>query len=202
MVKPNPQQTKKHAVDPKAVLEGDRRAFEAWVRQESPRLYRMIVRILGDEDEARSVMQETFLQAYKRLHTFRGEAKLTTWLYAIGLNQARAARRKLQRFHTLEEADIERLQPQFRMGMYVERYARWSPERLAELSERQHLVRQAIDRLPDDYRLVIILRDIEELSTAEAARILELSDGAVRVRLHRARQALRALLDSHFGTGS
>ena len=102
----------------------------------------------------------------------------------------------------LEEADIERLQPPFRLGMYVERYARWSPERLAELDERRRLVRQAIDRLPDDYRLVVILRDIEELSTAEAARVLELSEGAVRVRLHRARQALRALLDTHFGTGS
>ena len=201
-MKPHPRQTKKQAVNPAAVLEGDRAAFEAWVRQESPRLYRMIVRILGDEDEARSAMQETFLQAYQRLHTFRGDAKLTTWLYAIGLNQARAARRKLQRQRVLEEADIERLQPPFRLGMYVERYAQWSPERLAELDERRRLVRQAIDRLPDDYRLVVILRDIEELSTAEAARVLELSEGAVRVRLHRARQALRALLDTHFGTGS
>lgn len=201
-MKSKPRPIKPQPVDPEAVLRGDRAAFEAWVRQESPRLYRMMVRVLGDEDEARSAMQETFLQAYQRLHTFRGEAKLTTWLYAIGMNQARATLRKLQRFRTLEEADIERLQPQFRTGMYVEHYARWSPERIAERSERQRLVREAIDRLPDDYRLVIILRDIEELSTAEAARVLQLSSGAVRVRLHRARQALRALLDAHFGTQS
>lgn len=195
----NPARHKK-PIDIEALLQGDQDAFEQLVHEESPRLFRVIVRILKDEDEARSVMQETFLQAYQRLHSFRREAKLTTWLYAIGINLARASLRKTRRYDMLEEADIERLQPSFSKGMYVQKYESWNPHKLAERSERRHLVRKAIDRLPPDYRLVVILRDIEQLSTAEAARILEISEGALRVRLHRARQALRALLEKHFGT--
>jgi RNA polymerase sigma-70 factor (ECF subfamily) len=185
-------------LDLQALLQGDHAAFEQLVRQESPRLYHVLLRLLRDEDETRSVMQETFLQAYQRLDTFRGEAKVTTWLYAIGINQARSALRKRRRTDTLEEQDIERLQPAFERGMYAQPVAAWNPQQQAERSERQALVRAAIDRLPPDYRTVVILRDLEELSTAETAQILEISEGAVRVRLHRARQALRALLDRHF----
>ena len=185
-------------VDVEAVLRGDKAAFEQLVRQESPRLFRVIVRILRDEDEAQSVMQETFLQAYQRLDTFRRESKLTTWLYAIGINLARAALRKMRRYNTLEEADIEGLQPRFSKGMYVQRPESWNPQKFTEQSDRRRIVREAIDRLPEDYRTVIVLRDLEELSTEEAARILNISNGATRVRLHRARQALRALLCEHF----
>lgn len=195
---PLEKQQRAEQVDQDAVLRGDRAAFEQLVRVESPRLYRVILRILHDEDEARSVMQETFLQAFKRLSTFRGESKLTTWIYAIGINLARAALRKTRRLTVLEEQDIERLQPRFRMGMYVEQYEAWNPQRISERKERRRLVHEAIAQLPDDYRTIVTLRDIEELSTAEAARILEISEGAARVRLHRARQALRKILDGYF----
>ena len=84
--------------------------------------------------------------------------------------------------------------------MYAQKYETWNPHKLAERSDRRRIVRQAIDQLPPDYRLVVILRDLEQLSTTEAARILEISEGALRVRLHRARQALRALLEKHFGS--
>lgn len=192
--------TPRSSLDVEALLGGDRKAFEQLVHQESPRLFRVIVRILKDEDEARSVMQETFLQAYQRLHSFRRESKLTTWLYAIGINLARASLRKTRRYDMLEEADIERLQPSFSKGMFAQKHEAWNPQLLAERSERQRIVRAAIDQLPPDYRLVVLLRDIEQLSTSEAARILEISEGALRVRLHRARQALRALLEKQFGT--
>ena len=206
MTEPRPARPARPAPDEpfdlEAILRGDRAAFEQLVRHESPRLFRVIVRLVRDEDEARSVMQETFLQAFQRLSTFRREAKLTTWLYAIGINLARASLRKTRRYDTLEEADIERLQPGFMKGMYAQTYEAWNPHRLAERSERQRLVRRAIDQLPDDYRLVVMLRDLEQLSTAEAARVLKISEGALRVRLHRARQALRALLEPHFGTSA
>lgn len=194
-LQPNP----KAPVDLEALLRGDRHAFEQLVREESPRLFRVIVRILKDEDEAQSVMQETFLQAFQRLHSFRRESKLTTWLYAIGINLARAALRKRRRYDMLEESDIERLQPRFARGMYAQKIEPWNPERYTEHAERQRIVREAIDRLPPDYRLVIILRDLEQLSTSEAAQVLDISEGALRVRLHRARQALRTLLETHFG---
>ena len=185
-------------IDLNALLSGDKEAFERIVFSESPRLFRMIMRIVQDEDEARSVLQETFLQAYKRLDTFRKEAKFSTWLYAIGLNLARAALRKRKRYDTLEEEKIDRLQPAFRNGMYADSYENWNPQRLTELAERKRLVHEAIAQLPEDYRMVVTLRDIEEMSTAEVAQVLDISEGAVRVRLHRARQALRSILDPYF----
>lgn len=185
------------ALDVEALLGGDRQAFEQLVNQETPRLFRVILRIVGDATEAESVMQETFLQAFKRLHTFRRESKLTTWLYAIGINQARAALRKSRRYQPLDMEAFDRLQPSFAHGMHAETYEHWNPQKVAEARERVALVHKAIDQLPPDYRTVVILRDIEERSTAEAAQMLNVSEGAVRVRLHRARQALRKLLDKH-----
>ncbi|NNE69482.1 MAG: sigma-70 family RNA polymerase sigma factor [Rhodothermales bacterium] len=184
-------------LDVDALLAGDATAFEQLVRQESPRLFRVINRVVNDEDEAESLMQETFLQAYQRLDTFRRESKFTTWLYAIGINLARGSLRKSKRLSPLDEAAVERMQPDFSGGMYVDQAESWNPHRLAELSQRRELVHQAIAQLPDDYRAIVTLRDIEELPTDEVARILEISNGAARVRLHRARQALRKLLDSH-----
>ena len=185
-------------IDLDALLKGDADTFERLVQKESPRLFRMIMRILQDEDEARSVMQETYLQAYKRLDTFRRESKFSTWLYAIGLNLARASLRKLKRFDTLEEDKIDRLQPSFTGGMFSQSPDAWNPQKFTELSERKQLVHNAIAQLPVDYRTVVTLRDIEELSTTEVAQVLDISEGAVRVRLHRARHALRKLLDQYF----
>ncbi len=156
------------------------------------------MRLLNDEEEAKNVLQETFLQAYQRLDTFRRESKVTTWLYAIGINLARASRRKSSRYDTLSEPDLERLQPQYRAGMRVDKYEAWNPHKLIESEERHRLVREAIMRLPEDYRIIVTLRDIEEMPTSEVATMLDISEGAVRVRLHRARQALKKLLTPHF----
>ena len=191
--------TSRSPVDIEALLAGDEAAFEQVVREESARLFRVINRIVNDEEEARSLMPETFLQAYQRLDTFRRESKFTTWLYAIGINLARASLRKSRRYGPLDEQAVERMQPEFSGGMYTDRFETWNPHRLAELSERKDLVHKAIARLPEDYRTVITLRDIEEIRTEEVAEILNLSNGAVRVRLHRARQALRKLLENHLG---
>ena len=180
-----------------ALLNGNRREFEKLVRRESPRLFRVIVRIVKDQDEAESVMQEAYLQTYKRLATFRGDSKFTTWLYAIAINLAKAALRKRKRFSTYEQEEIDRMQPGFSNGFYTETYDRWDPLRVAELRQRKRIVHDAIAQLPPDHRTIIVLRDIEELSTAEAAAILNIKEGTARVRLHRARQALRSVLDGH-----
>jgi len=162
------------------------------------RLFRVIQRIVSDENEAESILQETFLQAFKRLDTFRRESKITTWIYAIGINLARASLRKSRRYDTMAEEDLDRLQPSFSNGTYSDQHSEWNPQKIAEIAERKELIHAAIEKLPPDYRMVVLLRDIEELSTTEVAQILSISDGAVRVRLHRARQALRKLLDRHF----
>lgn len=166
--------------------------------QESPRLFKVLLRYVRDEDEARSIMQETFLQAYEALDSFRGTSKFTTWLYSIGVNQARSRFRKEKRHNFLSEDEIDRLQPSFSKGRYTQKYEPWQPDEVASKSERRRLVRQAIAKLPDNYRVVVELRDMQEFSTDETAEILSMTSGAVRVRLHRARQALRALLEPYF----
>jgi len=186
-------------VNEEAIIAGDEQAFEGLVREESSRLYHVILRIVKDTDEAESLVQETFLQAYKSLDRFRGDSKLSTWLIGIGINLARSSRRKTSRYDTMGEEDIERLQPQFKMGGYTQEYSPWRPDAVAEKSQRRELVHRAIEKLSDTYREIIILRDIEQLDTSEAAEALDISEGAARVRLHRARQALRALLDDYFG---
>lgn len=180
------------------ILSGDQKAFEALVKEESPRLYRMIYRIVNDEDEARSVLQETFLQAYARLKTFRGESKLTTWLYSIGLNLARAARRKASRMRVLAHEEFESLPPQFTRGEYAGSIKSWDAERAMEKAERKRLVHEAIEQLPEQHRLIVNLRDINGWATEDIASLMNISTGAVRVRLHRARQALRVLLAPYF----
>jgi len=180
--------------DIQALLQGDQTAFEEMVRELGPRLYRVIKRIVKDEDEAGSVLQETFLQVYKGLARFRGESRFSTWVYAIGINLSRAALRKRQRFELMEEADIDRLLPVFEKGMFATSTAQIGTEIHVEIAERKRLVHEAIDRLPVQYRLIITLRDIEEYDTREVAQILGITEGNVRVRLHRGRQALRKML--------
>ncbi len=181
-----------------ALLAGDEKAFELLVVNESPRLFRVIYRILGDEEEAQNILQETFLQAFQRMHTFRGESKLTTWLYAIGINLSRASLRKSKRFSSLNDQDVERMLPSFAKGMFTESPETWDPHKLTERNDRHRLLHDAIEQLPEDYKAIVILRDIEEHSTEEVASMLNITVGAVRVRLHRARMALRNMLDPHF----
>ena len=182
----------------RAILQGDKKAFEQLVHEESPRLYWMIYQIIKDEDEARSVLQETFLQSYVRLPSFRREAKLTTWIYSIGLNLARAARRKASRVRVLEHAEIETLGPQFIRGNHALKMKAWDASRLVEQDEQQRLVHEAILRLPEQHRTIINLKDINGWATEDVASMLKISHVAVRVRLHRARQALRTLLAPYF----
>ncbi len=194
-----PTMTKKSTPDrDKAVLAGDKRAFEQLVHEESPRLYRMIYQIVNNADEARNVLQETFLQAYTRLDSFRGDAKLSTWVYAIGLNLARAARRKAARVRVLENEEFEMLPPQFMAGQHMGHYREWNGEQKLQADERKRLLHEAIQRLPDQHRTIVNLKDINGWATEDVARLLNISNGAVRVRLHRARQALRTLLAPYF----
>lgn len=194
----NSENGKNGAYDIDKLLSGDHLAFEHLVREETPRLLRMLIRILRNEEDAKSIVQETFLIAYQRMHTFRSESKFTTWLYSIGIYQARMSLRKKRRQRSLQEAEKERLFPQCAWGSYRERYDSWTPELVAESQERARLVRESLEKLPENYREVITLRDMEDLSAKEVSDLVGISDGAVRVRHHRARQALRELLDPYF----
>jgi RNA polymerase sigma-70 factor (ECF subfamily) len=178
--------------------EGDAAAFEELVRSAGPRLLAVTRRMLRNEEDARDAVQEAFLSAFRALAGFDGQCQLVTWLHRIAVN---AALMRLRRRRRRPEASIEELLPDFdETGHHLSSIEPWRPEPLAELQreEVRGSVRAAIDQLPDSYRTVLLLRDIEEMSTEETAQVLGLSENAVKVRLHRARQALRAVLDPIF----
>lgn len=177
---------------------GEEAAYEELVRNHTARLLAVARRILGSSEEVRDVVQETFLAAFQSLDRFREEAHLATWLSRIAVNQClmklRSRRRK-------PEQSIEELLPSFLPdGHQVRESAPWEISIATEVERNEvfGLVRRAIDRLPSNYKTVLLLRDIEELSTEEVARMLGVTSNTIKVRLHRARQALRTLLEPHF----
>ena len=166
-------------------------AFEDIIRSHGGRLLASARRILGhDEEAARDAVQDAFLSAHLSLARFRADASLSTWLHRIVVNAALMRRRARQR---RRETPIEDLLPTFTDdGRHATTSP--SPERALEQAELRGAVRACIDRLPNTYRTVIVLRDIEDLTTEEAANALGISTNAVKVRLHRARQALLTLI--------
>jgi RNA polymerase sigma-70 factor, ECF subfamily len=177
---------------------GDEAAFAELVRENSGRLLAVARRMLRSEDEARDALQDAFLQAFRAIGRFQGEARLSTWLHRIVIN---ACLMKLRTRSRRPEEPIEVLLPRFYAdGHRIDPGPPWRTEipDPVESRELRELVRASIDRLPEIYRSVLLLRDIEELSTEETAQLLDVKTDTVKVRLHRARQALRALLAPHF----
>jgi RNA polymerase sigma-70 factor (ECF subfamily) len=177
---------------------GDEAAFEQVVRAYGGRLLAVARRIVGTEEDARDVVQDAFLNAFKSLDRFEGNAKLSTWLHRIVVN---AALMKLRTRKRKPEQSIETLLPSYMDdGHFEERFKSWDEpiDKIMERAENREIVRKQIDNLPEGYRTVLVLRDIEGLDTEETANVLGLSVNATKIRLHRARQALRTLLAPHF----
>lgn len=169
--------------------------FEQLVRDNMGRMLATARRLLRDEAESRDAVQDAFLQAFKCWNDFRGQSQVSTWLHRIVVN---AALMRLRRKARRGRVSIEPLLPAFdATGHRVDVRPAWSAsaEELLERRETREMVRRRIDQLPHDYREVILLRDMEEMSTEEAAEVLGISSGAVKTRLHRARMALRTLLE-------
>lgn len=186
-------------LDEAALLEGLRanrpEAYEALVRTYSPRLLAVARRMTGNEEDARDVLQDAMLSAFKGLDRFQGQARLSTWLHRIVVNTALM---KLRTRRRKPEEPLEPLLPLFvEDGHMATRINGWQEplETIAERSELRKLVREAVLSLPESAREVLLLRDIEELSTNEAAEMLGITPNALKIRLHRARQALRTKLD-------
>ncbi|QNN25338.1 sigma-70 family RNA polymerase sigma factor [Planctomycetales bacterium ZRK34] len=177
--------------------DGDEAAYEYLVREHGGRLLSVIRRILRNEDESADALQDTFIAAFKNIDRFEGAAKLTTWLHQIAVN---AALMKLRKKRNIHERSVEDLLPQFLDdGHRADVGPTWTltADQVAEQAELTGVVHEQIAALPDQYREVIVLRDIEQVSTDEAAQVLNITPGALKVRLHRARQALRKLLEPH-----
>jgi RNA polymerase sigma-70 factor (ECF subfamily) len=176
---------------------GDPRTFELLVRNEGPRMLSVTRRILKDDDEAREAVQEAFVSAFRARAQFHADAKISTWLHRIAVNAALSRLRSRRR---RPEDSLDDLLPRFNPdGHHAERFASWQEPADVTISRRQtaEQVREAIDSLPETFRTVLLLRDIEGLSSQETASMLKITPNAVKLRLHRARMALRALLAPH-----
>ena len=151
------------------------------------------------EETARDLLQETFFQALRSLPDFRGESKLTTWLYSIAKNVALARYRKDKRRSPLEEETLTRVAARKEeRGRPGAGHVSWDPVEQTTRNEETALVREALEELSENYREIIELRDLDEKSTKEVAEQLGLTRVNVRVRLHRARQKLSEVLDGRF----
>lgn len=172
------------------VLGGDKSAYETIIRRHNQRLFRAARAIVRNDDEAEDVVQQVWVAAYQGLAGFRGDAALTTWLTRIVVNEALARRRREKKGEHLALIEEEaRAVPD-----------RPSPEDEAAAGELGRLLEAQIDRLADIYREVLVLRDVEEMTTAETAACLAVSEETVRVRLHRARRELQASLSEAVGS--
>lgn len=174
---------------------GDELAFEIIVRRHGGRMLAAAQRLLQNSQDAEDAIQEAFLCAFRSLHQFEGQSRLGTWLHRIAINSAlmRLRTRKRRR-----ECSIENLLPTFHEDGHRQEILA-APQALVhtplEAQELRAMVRAKIDCLPETYRTVLVLRDIEELTTEETAAVLKIQTGAVKTRLHRARLALRELLE-------
>lgn len=176
---------------------GDDLAYELLVRLYSGRMLSVARRLLACEEDARDAVQEAFIAAFRALPRFEGASRVSTWLHRIVVN---ACLMKLRRGRRKPEQSIEPLLPTFLDdGHHANTPAEWALDAHSALeqAERRALVRAKIAELPDSYRTILVMRDIEGLDTDESARLLDITPTAVKVRLHRARQALRTLLDPH-----
>ena len=174
---------------------GDNSAFEAIVRAHTGRLLSVARRFLGNNEDAQDAVQDAFIRAYKAIHTFEARAQLYTWLHRILVNSALMKLRERRRRPT---ESIDDLLPSYTTDGHQAVASRDWSDAVLERKETAALVREAIAMLPDQYREVLVLRDIEERDTAETAALLGTTSNVVKVRLHRARQALRTLLDREF----
>jgi RNA polymerase sigma-70 factor (ECF subfamily) len=177
--------------------QGDQAAFETLVRTHMGRLLSVARRILGNNEDAQDAVQEAFIRAHRSIGTFEERAQLGTWLHRILVNVALMRLRQRRRKPT---DSIDDLLPSYAADGHQTVATRDWSDAVLERKETAAVVHAAIARLPDAYREVLVLRDIEERDPTETAEILGTSTNVVKVRLHRARQALRALLDREFAT--
>jgi RNA polymerase sigma-70 factor (ECF subfamily) len=184
-----------------ALRAGDLTAFERIIREQGRALLAVARRLLRNEDEACEAVQDAFVSAFRSCSRFEGASRISTWLHRIVLN---ACLMRLRTQRRRVEVSIDEWLPTFLQdGHHEAAFVDWSndAQALIEQQETCARVRQCIDRLPDAYRSVLLMHDIEGVSIDEIAAALEVSPNAVHVRLHRARQALRTLLDPVFLRG-
>lgn len=184
-----------------ALRVGDLTAFEKIIREQGGVLLAVARRLLRNDDEAREAVQDAFVSAFRSCSRFEGASRISTWLHRIVVNTCLMRLRTQRR--RVEVSIDEWLPPFLPDGHHETAFVDWSnaAHALVEQQETCALVRRCIDRLPEAYRTVLLMRDIEGIPVDEVAAALEISPNAVHIRLHRARQALRTFLDPVFLRG-
>ena len=178
------------------VLAGESALFEILMRRYNQRLYRISRVILRDDGEAEDVMQDAYVRAYEHLNQFAGRAAFSTWLTRIAIHEALARKRRRSRVDELDAL------PANGDVMSILKSSAPTPETGAAQSEMRRILEEAIDRLPETYRTVVVLREVEEMSVAETAESLGVTDAVVKTRLHRAHGMLRKELYSRARGGA
>ena len=175
---------------------GDFDAFEVLVGRTEGRVYSHLLRLLVNEEDARDLLQETYLSAFKSLASFKGDSAFFTWVYRIATNHALMRLRKKQP----QEVVLDELSIPTHEELKGRAISDWSldPKEALLRRELREVLESAIRKLPPLYRAVVLMRDVEESSTQETARALGISEGAVKTRLHRARVFLRETLAPYF----
>jgi RNA polymerase sigma-70 factor (ECF subfamily) len=180
--------------------EGDASAFDVLIRRHDKHLYRIARSVLPDEQEAEDAVQEAYMRAFVGLRGFRGAASLRTWLTRIVLNEA--IRRRRSRRSTVDLTALHEAQERSRKPIHTASLTApdQDPERAAAQNQIREMLEKAIDELPAAFRLVLVLRDVEEVSTEETANLLGIPEETVKTRLHRARRALRESLGAQLAS--
>lgn len=176
--------------------ERDEQAFKEIVRQHGDRVFNLVLRMIGNRAEAEEIAQEVFITVFKSIESFRGESKFTTWLLRIAANHCKNRMKYLAR----RPSDADGLDgvPEAAMGdrgasptqAHVD-----APDVLLEAAQLQVLLQRGVEALDEEHRLLVVLRDIEELSYEEIGEITGLAEGTIKSRLHRARMVLKELLE-------
>ena len=178
------------------VRAGETAFFEILMRRHNQRLYRAVRSILNNESEAEDVIQDAYVRSYIHLDQFDGRAKFSTWLTRIAIHEALARLRKRRRV-----VDIDVASGSLEESMKLESKSA-SPEQEVLTGTLKMVLESAFDRLPETYRSVFMLREVEGMSTAETAECLDISENSVKVRLHRARVLLRKEIYTQTGAAT
>lgn len=186
--------------DPELVsraVDGDYQAFETIVERYQDRAYRLAWSLVKNDDEARDVLQDAFLNVFRKLDTFQGDAKFSSWLYRVVVNAGLMRLRKTKR---RSEIPLDEFGPSFMdSGHHESKAPAWDTrgDKVVENSELREKILEAVDELEEKYQTVFLLREMEDLELKEIAEILDITVPAVKSRLHRARLYLRATLEPY-----
>lgn len=179
----------------------DERAFVELVKTYERRVLGLMTRMLANREEARELTQEVFFQVFKAIGSFRGESKLSTWIYRIAVNLCKNRAKYLRVRHTDAQDEFESVAERVPFGeakrANVGDVAR--PDEMMAGKQVEHIVQQAISQLEPSFRECLVLRDVEELSYEEIGQITGLAEGTVKSRIHRARGQLREIVERALG---